>query len=130
MDVDDDMRIQRLASTAAGVRQERDEAIQWSTGSDEVNGQVIGKTRCFADVIVTLGKLSPKLWACSCADRKNLFIRGHGMRNCMDWGVVSRDDVMLGRLPILLTLGVLASAAMTAGEELKTARRVWCFVYP
>ena len=52
------------------------------------------------------------------------------MRNCMDWGVVSRDDVMLGRLPILLTLGVLASAAMTAGEELKTARRVWCFVYP
>ena len=41
----------------------RDEAIQWSTGSDEVDAQVIGKTRCFADVIVTLGELSPETWA-------------------------------------------------------------------
>ena len=55
VDVDDEVRIERLVQRRLGHGNTREEAIHWSTGSDEVNAQVIGKTRCLADAIVAVG---------------------------------------------------------------------------
>ena len=60
VDVDDEVRIERLVQRRLGHGNTREEAIHWSTGSDEVNAQVIGKTRQFADVIVTVVELPPE----------------------------------------------------------------------
>lgn len=54
VDLDDKVRIERLVQRRLGHGNTREEAIAWSTGSDEVNAQVIGKTRQFADVVVTI----------------------------------------------------------------------------
>ena len=51
---------QRLVQRRLGHGNTHEEALAWSTGSDEVNAQVIGKTRPFADVVVTLGELAPE----------------------------------------------------------------------
>lgn len=59
VDVDDAVRIERLVQRRLGHGNTREEAIYWSTGSDEVNAQVIGQTRQFADVIVTVGESAP-----------------------------------------------------------------------
>ena len=59
VDVDGEVRIERLVQRRLGHGNTREEAIAWSTGSDEVNAQVIGRTRQFADVIVTVGELAP-----------------------------------------------------------------------
>jgi pantothenate kinase len=58
VDVDDDVRIERLVQRRLGHGNTREEAIHWSTGSDEVNARVIGKTREFADVVVSIGELT------------------------------------------------------------------------
>ena len=59
VEVDDEVRIERLVQRRLGLGNTREEAIAWSTGSDEVNAQVIGKTRQSADVIVKVGTLFP-----------------------------------------------------------------------
>jgi hypothetical protein len=58
--VDDALRIERLVQRRLGHGNTREEAVRWSTGSDEVNAGVIGKTRQFADVVITVGELSPE----------------------------------------------------------------------
>ena len=60
VDVDDEVRIERLIQRCQGHGKTLEEAIIWSTGTDEVNAQVIGKTRQFADVIITVGELAPE----------------------------------------------------------------------
>lgn len=60
VDVDDDVRIERLVQRRLGHGNTREEALHWSTGSDEVNARVIGKTREFADVVVSIGELTPE----------------------------------------------------------------------
>jgi pantothenate kinase len=60
VDVDDALRIERLVQRRLGHGNTREEAVRWSTGSDEVNAGVIGKTRQFADVVITVGELSPE----------------------------------------------------------------------
>jgi len=57
VDVDDTIRIERLIQRRLGHGNTREEAVHWSTGSDEVNAQVIGRTRQFADVVVSIGEL-------------------------------------------------------------------------
>ena len=61
VDVDDDVRIERLIQRRLGHGTTREEAVAWSTGSDEVNAQVIGETRQFADAILTVGELAPEV---------------------------------------------------------------------
>jgi hypothetical protein len=60
VDVDDKVRVKRLIQRRLVLGNAMEEAIAWATGSDEVNAQVIGKTRQFADVIVTVGELAPE----------------------------------------------------------------------
>ncbi len=60
VDVDDAVRIERLVQRRLGHGNTHEEALAWSTGSDEVNAKVIGKTRPFADVVVTMGELAPE----------------------------------------------------------------------
>lgn len=61
VDVDDELRIKWLIQRCQDHGKMLEEAILWSTGSDEVNAQVISKTRGFADVIVAVGELSPDM---------------------------------------------------------------------
>jgi len=60
VDVDDAVRIERLIQRRLGYGNTRQEAVAWATGSDGVNAEVIGKTRPFADVVVTVGELAPE----------------------------------------------------------------------
>jgi len=60
VDVDDEVRVKRLIQRCQDHGKTLEEAIIWSTGTDEINAQVIGKTRQFADVIVTVGELPPE----------------------------------------------------------------------
>lgn len=55
VDLDDAVRIERLIQRRLGLGNTREEAVAWATGSDEVNAQVIGKTRPLADVILRVG---------------------------------------------------------------------------
>ncbi|MBI4026810.1 MAG: nucleoside/nucleotide kinase family protein [Verrucomicrobia bacterium] len=57
VEVDDEVRVKRLIQRRLGLGNTMEEAVAWTTGSDEVNAQIIGKTRQFADVIVTVGEL-------------------------------------------------------------------------
>jgi len=60
VDLDDEVRVKRLIQRRLVLGNAMEEAIAWATGSDEVNAQVIGKTRQYADVIVTVGELPPE----------------------------------------------------------------------
>ena len=60
VDVDDKMRIERLIQRRLGDGYTHEEAVHWTAGSDEVNAQVIGRTRSSADVVVAIGALTPE----------------------------------------------------------------------
>lgn len=60
VDVDDTIRIERLVQRRLGYGNTREEAIHWSTGSDEVNARVIGATQPFADASIQIGDLAPE----------------------------------------------------------------------
>ncbi|MGD0093264.1 MAG: nucleoside/nucleotide kinase family protein [Planctomycetota bacterium] len=60
VDVDDEVRVQRLIQRRQHLGSTLEEAIAWTTGSDETNAQVIGKTRQFADALIALGELPPE----------------------------------------------------------------------
>jgi pantothenate kinase len=61
VDIDDKMRIERLIQRRLHLGSTQEQAISWATGSDEINAQVIGKTRPLADVVVRVGELPPEL---------------------------------------------------------------------
>ncbi len=61
VDLDDGVRLERLIQRRLDLGYSREEAIAWATGSDEVNAQVIGKTRPLANVIVRVGMLPPEM---------------------------------------------------------------------
>lgn len=60
VDLDDAVRLERLIQRRLDLGYSREESVAWATGSDEVNAQVIGKTRPLADVIVRVGELPPE----------------------------------------------------------------------
>ena len=60
VDLDDQVRIERLIQRRLDLGNTREEAIAWAAGSDEINAQVIGRTRSLADVVVRVGELPPE----------------------------------------------------------------------
>ena len=60
VELDDTVRIERLIQRRLVLGYAREEAVAWATGSDEINAQVIGKTRPLADVIVNVGEFPPE----------------------------------------------------------------------
>jgi pantothenate kinase len=60
VDIDDTVRIERLIRRRLDLGNTQEEAAAWATGSDEINAQIIGRTRPLADVVVSVGELPPE----------------------------------------------------------------------
>jgi pantothenate kinase len=54
LDVDEDVRLQRLVDRHAAHGKTRDEAVAWAHGSDQRNAELIARTRHLADLHVTV----------------------------------------------------------------------------